>query len=420
MEEFASMTNVDGVITRTADARVPVMDRGFLYGDSVYEVFRTYGGNPLFYDEHWARFENSARLIHLGLGLTKAQMTDEIRQTIRMSNAPAANRDVYVRYTVTRGIGPVDLFPDPELVTRYVIIVKELQDWNPDFYRDGVRLAVPQTRRNPTSALDPNIKGGNYLNNVLGVIEARALGADDCVMLDDAGLITEASNSNVFFVLDGDLITPGASAGHLRGLTKAAVEEACVAHGLPTHARKYHGGGSHQDFRMFRHQRHARDHARAEPALAKRAHARVSAGRRCGDEKGHELLPGLRGHVSARSRAPVLVLKCAGPALPLYSCHPMAPVVQLDRTPAYEAGSREFESLRARHFSKGVFQSHGLGVRSFCVWWPVCCWSQVVLIGPQRVTTRPDRHRRYRSRKRQNAAPNPAAGRWLPDVRFHL
>jgi len=238
VEEFASMTNVDGVITRTVDARVPVMDRGFLYGDSVYEVFRTYGGIPLFYDEHWARFENSARLIHLGLGLTKAQMTDEIRQTIRMSNARAANRDVYVRYTVTRGIGPVDLFPDPELVTRYVIIVKELQDWNPGFYRDGVRLAVPQTRRNPTSALDPNIKGGNYLNNVLGVIEARALGADDCVMLDDAGLITEASNSNVFFVLDGGLITPGASAGHLRGLTKAAVEEACAADGLPTHARE--------------------------------------------------------------------------------------------------------------------------------------------------------------------------------------
>ena len=238
MNGFESMTNVDGVITRTADARVPVMDRGFLYGDSVYEVFRTYDGVPLFYDEHWARFENSAQLIHLDLGLTKDQMTDEIRQTVQTTNAAQRNRDVYVRYTVTRGAGPVDLFPNPELATRYVIIVKELHDWNPEFYRIGVRLAIPDTRRNPITALDPNIKGGNYLNNVLGVIEARALGADDCVMLNDSGLITEASNSNVFFVIDGTLITPAESAGHLRGLTKAAVQKACAARDLETLSRE--------------------------------------------------------------------------------------------------------------------------------------------------------------------------------------
>jgi len=237
LDGFESMTNVDGVITRTSDARIPVMDRGFLYGDSIYEVFRTYGGVPLFYDEHWARFENSAELIHLELGLTKVQMTDEIRQTIRTTNAQERGRDVYVRYTVTRGEGPVDLFPSPSLVTRYVIIVKELHEWNPEFYRVGVRLAIPETRRNPISALDPNIKGGNYLNNVLGVIEARAVGADDCVMLDDSGLITEASNSNVFFVIDGALTTPAESAGHLRGLTKDAVEKACAARDLETVSR---------------------------------------------------------------------------------------------------------------------------------------------------------------------------------------
>jgi len=95
MEGFHSMTNVDGVITRTEDARVPVMDRGFLYGDSIYEVFRTYGGVPLLYDEHWARFENSAALISFQIGLSKEQMADEIRQTIEMTNAAQSGRDVY-------------------------------------------------------------------------------------------------------------------------------------------------------------------------------------------------------------------------------------------------------------------------------------------------------------------------------------
>ena len=237
MAAFESMTNVDGAITRTADARVPVLDRGFLYGDSIYEVFRTYRGVPLFYAEHWRRFENSASLIRMRIGLTLDELTAAIRATIAATGAPRLGADVYVRYVVTRGEGPVDLFPSPELETRYVIIVRPVPSWAPELYSRGVRAAVAATRRNPSSALDPNIKGGNYLNNVLGVMDARALGADDCVMLNDAGFVTEASNSNVWFVLGGELVTPAQSAGNLRGLTKAALHEACAARGLVTSER---------------------------------------------------------------------------------------------------------------------------------------------------------------------------------------
>jgi branched-chain amino acid aminotransferase len=231
------MTSVDGVITPTADARVPVLDRGFLYGDSIYEVFRTYSGVPLFYDEHWQRFENSAALIRMRIGLTKADLTAAIRATIAATGAPKLRQDVYVRYTVTRGEGPVDLFPAPALKTRYVIIVRPVPVWNPEFYARGVRAAIASTRRNPSNALDPNIKGGNYLNNVLGVMDARAVGADDCVMLNDVDLVTEASNSNIFFVIGGELVTPAQSAGNLRGLTKAALHDACRARGLATRER---------------------------------------------------------------------------------------------------------------------------------------------------------------------------------------
>ncbi len=234
MPEFESMTNVDGNITRTEDACVPVMDRGFLYGDSIYEVLRTYGGVPLFYDEHWQRFENSAALIGLHLELSREQMAEEIRRTVLATHAAELVRDVYVRFTVTRGEGPIDLYPDPKLRTRYVVIVKELHKWRDELYSVGVRLAIPEVRRNPINALDPNIKGGNYLNNVLGVLEARTLGADDCVMLNNAGLVTEASNSNVFFVIDDEIVTPADSAGNLRGLTKAAVHDACAERGVAT------------------------------------------------------------------------------------------------------------------------------------------------------------------------------------------
>src|SRR5262245_11269906 len=186
------MTNVDGVVTKTADARVPVLDRGFLYGDSIYEVFRTYDGVPLFYTEHWARFQNSAALIRMNIGLTLDQLTEEIRATIETTGAPELGLDVYVRYIVTRGEGPVDLCPAPELRSRYVVVVRQVPRWNPEFYSYGVKAAIATTRRNPGNALDPNIKGGNYLNNVLGVMDARAHGADDCLMLNDAELVTEA------------------------------------------------------------------------------------------------------------------------------------------------------------------------------------------------------------------------------------
>src|SRR5690606_24453403 len=170
------MTSVDGVISPTEDARIPVLDRGFLFGDSVYEVFRTYRGVPLFYEEHWDRFRNSASLIHLDLGLTLEELTRRIKRTIAATGAVQSRTDVYVRYAVTRGVGAIDLVPAPRLAPSCVIIVKPVPDWGTASYERGVRLAVPSTRRNAGAALDPNIKSGNYLNNVIALIEARRLG----------------------------------------------------------------------------------------------------------------------------------------------------------------------------------------------------------------------------------------------------
>ena len=124
MGEFQTMASVDGRIVATADARVPVMDRGFLYGDSVYEVFRTYNGVPLFFDEHWRRLQNSAGLIHMDIAFSKDDLLRQIKATVQASGAPGAGQDVYVRFTVTRGDGEMDLYPAPELTPRLIIIVR--------------------------------------------------------------------------------------------------------------------------------------------------------------------------------------------------------------------------------------------------------------------------------------------------------
>ncbi len=237
-DSIKSMTNIDGRIIPTSEAAVPVMDRGFLYGDSIYEVFRTYRGVPLFMEEHFERLENSARLVSMSISQSREELTEQIKKTVIASGA-TVEQDVYVRYQITRGEGPIDLHPDASLPTRYVIIVAPLRPWNPKHYATGMSMAIPEVRRNPVDALDPNIKGGNYLNNVIAVMQARKRGADESLILGADGKVTEASNSNVWFVINGETVTP--AAGNLRGLTKAAILNACAQRGVKTVERDIHG-----------------------------------------------------------------------------------------------------------------------------------------------------------------------------------
>ena len=131
----------------------------------------------------------------------------------------------------------LDLVPAADLKSTFVIILKEVPKWKPEFYSRGMTLAVTQVRRNPVEALSPDIKSGNYLNNILGVAEAVEIGADDCLMLNPDGIVTEASNSNVLFVIDGKIVTPNVESGVLRGITKAAIAKFSAANGFTLEER---------------------------------------------------------------------------------------------------------------------------------------------------------------------------------------
>lgn len=226
------MANVNGQITPLEEASISILDRGFLYGDSVYEVFRTYDGVPLLCHEHFDRMDNSARLIHMTISQSREEMLEEMRRTAHAAEIPPG-QDIYVRWHVTRGTGALDLIPARDLKSSFVIILKEVPKWKPEFYDRGMRLAITNVRRNPVAALSPDIKSGNYLNNILGVAEAIELGADDCLMLNPDGIVTEASNSNVLFVIDGELVTANVESGVLRGITKAVIQSIGEKAGFP-------------------------------------------------------------------------------------------------------------------------------------------------------------------------------------------
>ena len=178
--------------------------------------------------------------------------------------------------------------PAADLKSTFVIILKEVPKWKPEFYSRGMTLAVTQVRRNPVEALSPDIKSGNYLNNILGVAEAVDIGADDCLMLNPDGIVTEASNSNVLFVIDGKLVTPNVESGVLRGITKAAIAK--IQRGEWIYARRARGGGERTDEGdgVFRDECDARGDAGGGDTAGERRVAGVSGGRGRDDAAGGE------------------------------------------------------------------------------------------------------------------------------------
>jgi branched-chain amino acid aminotransferase len=213
------LCNVEGKLLPPEQAMVPVLDRGFLYGDSVYEVVRTYGGRPFEMERHLVRMERTAQRIDLTLP-PRETILRELQRTLDA----AGNAESYARIVVTRGIGEFGLSPFlARGEHRLVLIVRPLVAPTEEQYERGLRMAIAKTRRNPRQALDPALKTGNYLNNILAVKEAHEAGADDAILLDLAGRVTEGSTSNVFFVQHGVLVTPPLELGILEGVTRAVI-----------------------------------------------------------------------------------------------------------------------------------------------------------------------------------------------------
>jgi branched-chain amino acid aminotransferase len=226
---------IDGRITDEGGALVPVLDRGFLYGDSVYEVTRTAGGRPVDLGRHLDRLDRSAAAIGLEVP-PRATLVDAVGATL----ATAGNAESYVRVIVTRGGGEIGLDPALADRPRLIVIVRPYAVPDETLYENGVAIAIVDVRRNPRRALDPSIKSGNYLNNILGLREAKARGAYECVMMNGDGWIVEGSTSNVFIVRGDALRTPAAGDGLLDGITRGRVLELARAAGI--HADEAHLG----------------------------------------------------------------------------------------------------------------------------------------------------------------------------------
>lgn len=212
----AGVVSIDGVITPISEGRVPVMDHGFLFGDSLYEVVRTFGGRPVAMREHLARLRTSAEMVYMRLPWSDAEIVARLAAAFAASRFP----DAYVRLVVTRGVGPMTLLPDACDRPSTIVYVMPLVIPAADNER-GIGVVVPERLRNDRRSLAPAAKTGNYLNNLLALVEAKRAGGDDAVMVNPEGFVTEATTANVFWVKDGKVHTPSHDCGILAGITRA-------------------------------------------------------------------------------------------------------------------------------------------------------------------------------------------------------
>ena len=219
---------IDGKFYSEANAKISVFDHGLLYGDGIFEGIRFYNGRVFRLEEHLHRLWDSARSICLEIPMTMREMTEAVLETIRQNHL----RDGYIRLLVTRGIGNLGLNPTQCKSPSVIIIAATIALYHEDFYRKGLTIATCATRRSNPAALNPAVKSLNYLNNVMARIEANLAGADEALMLNDAGNVAECTADNVFIVKHGEIFTPPVAAGALRGITRSVVFEIAAELGV--------------------------------------------------------------------------------------------------------------------------------------------------------------------------------------------
>lgn len=230
---------IDGEARAPAEAQVSVFDRGFLYGDSVFEALRTYGGKPFALDEHMQRLARSASRVLIPMPLDPAAFADEVRTAI----AQTGLGESYLRILLTRGSGRA-LGLDPALAQgpRRVIFVLPLSVPSDSLYEEGIAAVTYRTRRVVDGTSAEGAKVGNYLVSVLAVREAQSRGADEALFVDPLERVLEGATSNVFGVSGNVLVTPPEELGILAGITRAHLLSLAPSLGLQVEVRAIHVG----------------------------------------------------------------------------------------------------------------------------------------------------------------------------------
>ncbi|ELY74760.1 aminotransferase class IV [Natrinema pallidum] len=229
--------HVDGDLVPASEATVSVDDRGFRYGDAAFETLRAYGGTILAWDAHLERLERTCEALSLEHGLSAADLRGRIDETLAANDLA----DAYVRLSITRGVQPGKLTPQPDVEPTVVIYVKPLPrgGLEGDPVWDGpATVETVATRRVPDASIPAAAKTHNYLNGILARVELAA-DSDEALLCDLEGRIAEGATSNLCFVRDDVIHTPTTDGPVLPGITRDIVLELAREAGMPVREGRY-------------------------------------------------------------------------------------------------------------------------------------------------------------------------------------
>lgn len=221
---------MDGQFKGQSGVAVSVDDRGYYFGDGVYEVIKVYGGELYTAEEHISRLFQSATKIKMTIPYTEAQLLEVSRQLIEKN----AIGEGHIYMQVTRGVAPrVHHFPEPtvsSVVTAYAV--------NSPRPVAKIKNGVPVKSVEDVRWLRCDIKSLNLLGNVLAKQEAHEAGCVEA-LLHRSGVVTEGSSSNMFGVKDGMLYTHPATNLILNGITRQVLLGLCKELGIPVEEKAF-------------------------------------------------------------------------------------------------------------------------------------------------------------------------------------
>jgi D-alanine transaminase len=219
---------VNGRFLPLADAVVSIEDRGFQFGDGIYEVIRTYRGRPFELNSHLTRLDRSAQALELSQPYSHARWQQLIEEGIRRAGYSEAK--IYLQ--ITRGAAPRDHAYATNLVPTTVMTVHEFHPLNRTVQTTGVEVVTAEDIRWGRC----DIKSVNLLANVLARQQGKKAGAFETVLMKE-GMVTEGAVSNVLVVRDGSLITAPEGPRILSGVTRAVVLRLAREAGIPVDER---------------------------------------------------------------------------------------------------------------------------------------------------------------------------------------
>ena len=226
---------LNGGFMNEDEAVVPVGDRGFLYGDGLFETMRAYGGRVFRIADHLKRLRNSADVFHIPLRESPTDLEGIIHELLEVNGLTEAR----VRLTLTRGIHGGNLWLDTGENITLLITTREYEGYAKELRAHGMKVMVAEIVRHSRSIIGRH-KTLNYLENLIARDAARVGGYDEALLLDETGCFTECTTSNIFFVRDGDVCTPSAELNLLPGITRDVVMELARWGGRKVLDRKWH------------------------------------------------------------------------------------------------------------------------------------------------------------------------------------